>query len=61
MSSLFRNSPNAYRMLQRMRQEVSMTFTPPQIQAIEIALVPRTHVVDVRFALPLLGKEAAVY
>lgn len=58
MSPLFRNSPNAYRMLQRMRQEVRVTFSPTQIQAIEIALVPRTHVIDIRCALPLLGKGA---
>lgn len=58
MSPLFRNSPNAYRMLQRMRQDVSVTFSVTQIQAIEIALVPRTHVIDIRCALPLLGKGA---
>lgn len=58
MSPLFRNSPNAYRMLQRMHPEISATFSAIQIQAIEIALVPRTHVIDIRVALPLLGKGA---
>lgn len=58
MSSLFRTSPNAYRMLQRMRKEVANTFTTVQIEAIEIALVPRTHMVDIRWGLPLLGTGA---
>lgn len=45
-------------MLRRMRKEIRTTFTPTQIQAIEIALVPRTHPIDVRLTLPFLGKGA---
>ncbi len=58
MSQSFRNSPNAYRMLQRMPTEVSTTFSAVQIQAIESALVPRSHVIDLRLSLPWLGKGA---
>jgi len=51
-------SPNAYRLLTRLPVEISATFTPQQIQAIETALVPRQHVVDVRLSMPFLGKGA---
>ncbi len=58
MNTPFRNSPNAHRMLQRMPAEISATFSAGQVQAIEAALVPRTHVIDVRLSLPFLGKGA---
>ena len=58
MSIPFRSNPNAHRMLQRIRQDVRSTFTLAQIQAIEAALVPRTHICDVRFSLPFLGRGA---
>ncbi|MGB3300316.1 MAG: hypothetical protein WBA76_18795 [Phormidesmis sp.] len=58
MSQSFCDSPNAYRMLQRMPAEVSTTFSAAQIQAIESALIPRSHVIDLRRSLPFLGKGA---
>ncbi|MGD1866881.1 MAG: hypothetical protein ACFB0D_20205 [Phormidesmis sp.] len=58
MSQSSRNHPNARRMLQRMPKELGQTFTLSQTQAIENALVPRTHKVDVRCLIPLLGKGA---
>ncbi|MEM6452037.1 MAG: hypothetical protein AAF703_17205 [Cyanobacteria bacterium P01_D01_bin.105] len=58
MNQAFRNSPNAYRMLQRIPKEVITTFTPAQIQAMEAALVPRSHLIDIRLSLPLMGKGA---
>lgn len=51
-------SPNAYRLLVRLPKEISTTFTLQQIQAIERALVPRQHVIDVRLSMPFLGKGA---
>jgi len=54
----FQKSPNAYRMLQRIPREIGASFSPTQIQAIENALIPRTHLVDVRLSLPFLGKGA---
>lgn len=58
MSQSFQGSPNAYRMLQRMPRAVSTTFSAVQIQAIENALIPRGHVIDLRLSLPFLGKGA---
>ena len=58
MSQSFRYSSNAYRMLQRMPTEVSTTFSAAQIQAIESALVPRSHVIDLRLSLPFFGRGA---
>lgn len=58
MSLTFRSSPNAHRMLQRIQKEIRATFTPAQVQAIEAALVPCTHVCDVRLSLPLFGRGA---
>lgn len=58
LSQLPHQSPNAYRMLQRMPADVSTTFSAAQIQAIENALVPRKHMVDLRLSLPFLGKGA---
>lgn len=54
----FRHRPNAYRLLQRMSTEVSTTFSVAQIQAIESALVPRSHVIDMRLSLPFFGRGA---
>ncbi len=58
MSQFSRNTPNAYRMLQRMPKEISITFSAIQIQAMESALIPRSHAIDVRLSLPCLGKGA---
>lgn len=58
MSLSLRSYPNAYRMLQRMPADIRRTFTPTQIRTTEIALVPRTHAVDVRFSIPLMGAGA---
>lgn len=58
MSQSSRNHPNARRMLQRMPKELGQTFTLSQTQAIEDALVPRTHKIDIRCLLPILGKGA---
>ncbi|MEM8503400.1 MAG: hypothetical protein AAF716_09635 [Cyanobacteria bacterium P01_D01_bin.1] len=58
MSISLRSYPNAYRMLQRMPEDIRRTFTPAQIRTTEIALVPRTHAVDVRFSIPLMGTGA---
>jgi len=55
MSLSLRSYPNAYRMLQRMPEDIRRTFTSTQIRATEIALVPRTHLVDLRFSIPLMG------
>ncbi len=55
MSLSLRSYLDAYRMLQRMPEDIRRTFTPTQIQAMEIALVPRTHRVDRRFSIPLMG------
>ncbi len=49
-------SPNAQRLLLRISPTVRATFTNAQIQAIEAALIPRSHVIDLRLSLPLLGK-----
>lgn len=56
MTPLFRKNPNAYRMLQRMPGAIQKTFTLSQIQALEEALVPRSHALDLRGSLPWLGK-----
>lgn len=53
-----RNCPNAYNLLTRIPKPIQNTFAPAQIKAIEAALVPRRHVVDIRVALPFLGKGA---
>lgn len=58
MSLSFRSYPNALRMLQRIPKEVRMIFTLPQIRAIETALVPRTHTVDIRFSIPFMNTGA---
>ncbi len=58
MSQSLQGSPNAYRMLQRMPRSVSTTFSAMQIKAMEHALIPRGHVVDLRLSLPFLGRGA---
>ncbi|NJM96260.1 MAG: hypothetical protein HC800_02785 [Phormidesmis sp. RL_2_1] len=60
MSSSLHKFPNAHRMLLRMSKEVGATFTQAQLQAIEMALLPRTHMIDMRLSLPLLGNGAYV-
>ena len=50
--------PNAHRMLLRMPASHRALFTPAQVEAIEEALTPRTHLIDLRMGLPLLGKGA---
>ncbi len=55
MSLSLKSYPNAYRMLQRMPEDIRRTFTLTQIKATEIALVPRTHRIDLRFSIPLMG------
>ncbi|MFK8182571.1 MAG: hypothetical protein AB8B99_04300 [Phormidesmis sp.] len=50
--------PNAFRLLQRMPTEISATFTPEQLQAMENALIPRSHLIDIRLSLPMMGKGA---
>ncbi len=52
------HSPNARRLLLRISPEVRATFTPAQIQAIEAALIPRSHIIDLRVSLPFLGKNS---
>ncbi len=51
-------SPNAWRLLSRVSPEVRATFTPAQIQAVEAALIPRSHIIDFRLSLPFLGKNS---
>ena len=58
MSSSFRKHPNARRLLLRMSKDIARTFTPMQLDAIENGLIPRTHRIDIRSLIPLLGKGA---
>lgn len=53
-----RNSPNAYRVLSRIPTNITATFKPYQIKAMEAALIPRRHIIDLRLNLPFLGKGA---
>ena len=57
-NQMFRDSPNACRMLQRVPPELITTFTAEQIRAIETALIPRSHLIDVRMSLPFVGEGA---
>lgn len=50
--------PNAHRMLLRMPVEHQVLSTLTQVEAIEEALTPRTHKLDLRMGLPLLGRGA---
>lgn len=58
ISEACRQNPHAYQLLSRVPKEVVTTFTPAQIQAMERALVPRSHIIDIRLSMPLLGKGA---
>ncbi|MBW4483707.1 MAG: hypothetical protein KME14_14290 [Tildeniella torsiva UHER 1998/13D] len=39
--------------LARMAPEVAATFSPAQVQALQVALTPRRHPVNIRLSLPL--------
>ncbi|MEO1620764.1 MAG: hypothetical protein AAFU53_06990 [Cyanobacteria bacterium J06632_3] len=58
LSQACQNSPNAYRLLGRLSKDISSTFTLHQIRAIEAALIPRSHFIDIRLSMPFLGKGA---
>lgn len=58
MNRPLQHSPNAHRMLNRMPAAIRESFTIEQAQALENALVPRTHRIDIRSRVPLLGKGA---
>ncbi|MEL7069051.1 MAG: hypothetical protein AAGN15_10430 [Cyanobacteria bacterium J06581_3] len=58
VSQACQNSPNAYRLLSRLDKAIAATFSPAQIYAVEVALEPRRHVIDLRLSLPFLGKGA---
>ncbi|WP_121970727.1 hypothetical protein [Leptolyngbya sp. BC1307] len=49
-------NPYTQRMLKRMPAEISATFSPTQIQAIESAISPHQHAIDLRLTLPLPGQ-----
>ena len=56
MNQLFRPSPSAGFMVQRMPASIRATFTRDQLQAIESALVVRPHALDLRISLPWFGR-----
>ncbi len=58
LSQPCRSYPKASHLLQRLPIEISTTFTLSQIQAMEGALTPRAHLIDVQQQLPFLGKGA---
>lgn len=58
ISEACRKNPHAYQLLSRVPKDIITTFTPAQIQAMEVALIPRSHVIDIRISMPLLGKGA---
>lgn len=58
ISEACRKNPHAYQLLSRVPKGIITTFTPAQIQAMEMALVPRSHMIDIRLSMPLLGKGA---
>ena len=58
MGKTLQHNPTVYRMLERLPNSIMATFQPVQIQAMEAALVPRHHLIDMRLALPLCGKGA---
>ncbi len=60
MNQLFRQSPTANLMLERMPESVRAAFTPYQIQAIESALIVRPHAVDIRLTIPFFGRGAYI-
>ena len=58
ISGTLQHSPTVRRLLQRVPNEIVATFKPTQIRAMEKALVPRSHLVDIRLSLPMFGKGA---
>ena len=58
MNKTLQQNPTVYHMLRRVPNNVMATFQPVQIQAMEAALVPRRHVVDIRLSMPFCGKGA---
>ena len=58
MDKTLQHNPTVYRMLQRLPNNIMATFQPVQIQAMEAALIPRRHLIDIRLSLPLCGKGA---
>ena len=58
ISGTLQHSPTVRRLLQRVPNKIIATFEPAQIRAMEKALVPRSHLVDIRLSLPLFGKGA---
>ncbi len=56
MSRSLQHSPNAHRMLSKMSAAIRESFTLEQVWALETALFPRTHPIDIRYRLPLSGK-----
>ena len=55
---LHSHNPAVYHLLQRIPNRIRATFQPMQIQAMEAALVPRRHLIDIRLSLPFCGKGA---
>ena len=58
MNKTLQHNPTVYHLLQRVPNRIMATFQPAQIQAMEVALVPRRHLIDIRLSLPLCGKGA---
>ena len=60
MRKLLQRNPTVYQMLQRVPSSIATNFQAAQIQAMEAALVPRSHLVDIRLSTPWFGKGAYV-
>ena len=58
MNKTLQQNSTVYHLLQRLPNSVMATFQPAQIQAMEAALVPRRHLIDLRLSLPFCGKGA---
>ncbi|MGB3768071.1 MAG: hypothetical protein WA947_16050 [Phormidesmis sp.] len=58
VGTTLQRSPTVCRLLQRLPNHIMATFQPVQIQAMEAALVPRRHLIDMRLSLPLFGRDA---
>ena len=58
MNKTLQQNPTVYHLLQRIPNSVMASFQPAQIQAMEAALVPRRHLIDLRLSLPFCGKGA---
>ncbi|MBE9108174.1 hypothetical protein IQ273_01905 [Nodosilinea sp. LEGE 07298] len=51
---LSNSAPNSSdNLLSRMAPEIAVTFSPAQVQALQVALTPRRHPVNIRLSLPL--------